>query len=188
MIHSNVSFLLLPMLQFWRVKEFDKFCLGYCFATWIVLNCFAQKQKPVNCFATWIFYCSCFLHALQTLPCHFYLVSITTTTTTIDSSAHGEQIEFFFFSTATWQLAEIINVISEEEKLFFVLYYCIFCIFFSFASYKNKIRTNCMCKVSNTKRKIFSESCYSKLIFDCNYHFPIDLAPIGIPFGAKSIG
>ena len=36
--------------------------------------------------------------------------------------------------------------------------------------------------------KIFSESCYSKPNLECNYTFPIDLARIGIPFGAKSIG
>ena len=28
---------------------------------------------------------------------------------------------------------------------------------------------------------MYSESCYSKPNLDCNYHFPIDLATIGIP-------
>ena len=36
--------------------------------------------------------------------------------------------------------------------------------------------------------EIFSESCYSILNLDCNYHFPIDLAANGIQFGAESIG
>ena len=41
--------------------------------------------------------------------------------------------------------------------------------------------------VAATHREIFSESCQSKPNLDRNYHFPIDLAPIGNPIGAKSI-
>ena len=33
-----------------------------------------------------------------------------------------------------------------------------------------------------------SESCKSNPNLDCNYDFPIDLAPIGITIGAESIG
>ena len=38
------------------------------------------------------------------------------------------------------------------------------------------------------KTKIFSESCLSQPKRDCKHIFPTDLAPIGIPIGAKSIG
>ena len=37
------------------------------------------------------------------------------------------------------------------------------------------------------RRGMFPESCYSTPNFDCNYHFPIDLTPNGVPFSAKSI-
>ena len=37
-------------------------------------------------------------------------------------------------------------------------------------------------------REIFSEYFYSKLNFDRNFIFPTNLVPIGITFGAKSIG
>ena len=37
-------------------------------------------------------------------------------------------------------------------------------------------------------RELFSESCQSEPNLECNHSFPIDLAPNGIPFGAKSIG
>ena len=37
-------------------------------------------------------------------------------------------------------------------------------------------------------RQIFSESCKSKPNLDYKYPFPIDLAAIGIPIGAISIG
>ena len=37
-------------------------------------------------------------------------------------------------------------------------------------------------------RHMSSESCKSKPNLDCNYPFTIDLAPIGIPIGAKSVG
>ena len=36
-----------------------------------------------------------------------------------------------------------------------------------------------------THREIFSEFGNSKPNLDCKYTFPIDLAPTGIPFGAK---
>ena len=36
-------------------------------------------------------------------------------------------------------------------------------------------------------KKIFWESCKSIPNLYCNYSFPIDLAPDGFPFGAKSI-
>jgi len=38
-----------------------------------------------------------------------------------------------------------------------------------------------------THREIFSESVWSKPNFDCNYIFPTDLAPNGIPFVVKLI-
>ena len=37
-------------------------------------------------------------------------------------------------------------------------------------------------------RKLDFESCYIKPNLDCNYTFPMDLKPNGIPFGAKSNG
>ena len=37
----------------------------------------------------------------------------------------------------------------------------------------------------STHGEIFSESCWPKTNLDCNYHFPIDLAPNRIPFGVK---
>ena len=36
--------------------------------------------------------------------------------------------------------------------------------------------------------EMFSESGKSKPNLDCSYYSPINLAPIGVPFGAKSIG
>jgi len=42
--------------------------------------------------------------------------------------------------------------------------------------------------LSYTQKIGLSESCSSKPNLDCNYHFPIDLAPNEIPIGAKSIG
>ena len=39
----------------------------------------------------------------------------------------------------------------------------------------------------HTEKYIF-ESCYIKLNLDCDYIFPIDLAPNRIPFGVKSTG
>ena len=33
-----------------------------------------------------------------------------------------------------------------------------------------------------------SMACYSKPNLDCNYHFPIALASIGVPIEAKAIG
>ena len=39
-----------------------------------------------------------------------------------------------------------------------------------------------------TREQIFSESRESRPNLDCNYHFSIDLAPIGIVIGAQSIG
>ena len=40
----------------------------------------------------------------------------------------------------------------------------------------------------STHSENFSESCLSKLNLDCNYTFPIDSAPNGIPLGVTSIG
>ena len=37
------------------------------------------------------------------------------------------------------------------------------------------------------KEKYFSESCQAKPSLHCIYHFSIDLAPIVIPIGARSI-
>ena len=39
-----------------------------------------------------------------------------------------------------------------------------------------------------TRLPMFSESWFVEPIFRCNYAFPIDLTPNGIPFGSKSIG
>ena len=39
-----------------------------------------------------------------------------------------------------------------------------------------------------TYREIFSQSCWIKPNLDCNYTFPIDLAPKGILFDVKSMG
>ena len=58
---------------------------------------------------------------------------------------------------------KIVNIIAHKEKCIFVL-------------------------GPTAHSKIFSESCYIKPNLDCNYHFQIDLAPSGTPFGAKSIG
>ena len=41
--------------------------------------------------------------------------------------------------------------------------------------------------IHTTHRQIISESGYSKPILDLNYSFPMDLARIGSPIGAKSI-
>ena len=43
-------------------------------------------------------------------------------------------------------------------------------------------------QTTSANREFFSESCKSKPNLDCNYHFPIDLAPIRIPTGVKHIG
>ena len=39
-----------------------------------------------------------------------------------------------------------------------------------------------------THGEIFSKSCKSKPNLDCDYHFPTEITPNGIPIGAKSIG
>ena len=39
-----------------------------------------------------------------------------------------------------------------------------------------------------THKEILCKFYESKLILDCDYYFLIDLSPIGIPIGAKSIG
>ena len=40
---------------------------------------------------------------------------------------------------------------------------------------------------THNREIFFSQSGKRKPNLDCNYPFPIDLAPIGSPFGAKSI-
>ena len=53
----------------------------------------------------------------------------------------------------------------------------------------SKIETEIYLSVPDmlTHREIFSESCYSKPNLDCKYCFPIDLTPISIQIGVKSI-